>query len=309
MTGARRGRLRAGGPGPPARRALEPVGALSHGAGHGPDDGEPAAAARTGGQRPGLDGRGPRAAAAQPAPARRAAGRLRRHRRRAARRARAAAVPGPRRSPARPPPIIGRDVWNGGRSKPRKAPEYGEVQVAFVHHTVTANDYGPEESAGIVLSICKYHRDTNGWNDLGYNFLVDRYGQVFEGREGGVDAAVIGAQAQGYNRLSTGVAIIGTHGATSRSARPRMQATAQLLGLEDVASRRAHRGPGRGRLGRRERQPLPVRLAGHLRAHQRPPRRRQDRVPGQRALCPAPRAAQPRHRARRARSCSARSWS
>jgi hypothetical protein len=75
---------------------------------------------------------------------------------------------------------------------------------------VTANDYTPDQSASIVLGIAKYHRDTNGWNDIGYNFLVDKYGQVFEGRAGGVDQPVVGAQAQGYNTQSTGVAVLGT---------------------------------------------------------------------------------------------------
>ena len=93
---------------------------------------------------------------------------------------------------------------------PRSAPDYGVVQMAFVHHTVTANDYTPDQSASIVLGIAKYHRDTNGWNDIGYNFLVDQYGQVFEGRAGGVEQAVIGAHSQGYNSQSTGVAVLGT---------------------------------------------------------------------------------------------------
>jgi hypothetical protein len=109
-----------------------------------------------------------------------------------------------------PPAIIPRAAWGGDGVKPRAAPDYGDVQVAFVHHTVSANDYAPEDSAGIVLSMAKYHRDVNGWNDLGYNFVVDKYGQIFEGRAGGVDQAVIGAQAQGYNSHSTGIANIGT---------------------------------------------------------------------------------------------------
>jgi hypothetical protein len=108
------------------------------------------------------------------------------------------------------PTIIARAAWGGDTVKPRAAPDYGDVQVAFVHHTVSANDYAPEDSAGIVLAMAKYHRDTNGWNDLGYNFVVDRYGQIFEGRAGGIDQAVIGAQAQGYNTHSTGIANIGT---------------------------------------------------------------------------------------------------
>jgi hypothetical protein len=111
---------------------------------------------------------------------------------------------------AEAPTIIARAAWGGDTVKPRAAPDYGDVQVAFVHHTVSANDYAPEDSAGIVLSMAKYHRDVNGWNDLGYNFVVDKYGQIFEGRAGGIDQAVIGAQAQGYNSHSTGIANIGT---------------------------------------------------------------------------------------------------
>ncbi len=112
---------------------------------------------------------------------------------------------------AAPFPITPRAAWGADGVPPRSAPDYGVVQMAFVHHTVSANEYGPGDSAGIVLGICRYHRDANGWNDIGYNFLVDRYGQVFEGRAGGVDQAVVGAQAQGYNSNSTGVAVLGTH--------------------------------------------------------------------------------------------------
>ncbi len=124
--------------------------------------------------------------------------------------ARAAKVSAGASQAAGAPPIVGREVWEAGRCPPRSAPSYGEVQLAFVHHTVSANEYTAADSAGIVLSICKYHRDSNGWNDLGYNFVVDRFGQIFEGRAGGVDQAVIGAQAEGYNRVSTGIANLGT---------------------------------------------------------------------------------------------------
>ena len=108
------------------------------------------------------------------------------------------------------PPIITRTQWGGDSVPPRSGPAYGQVQLAFVHHTVNANDYGPEDSAAIVLGIARYHRDHNGWNDIGYNFLVDQYGQIFEGRAGGIDLAIVGAQAQGFNSVSTGVACIGT---------------------------------------------------------------------------------------------------
>lgn len=126
------------------------------------------------------------------------------------------------------PDVIPRSAWGGDRLKPKEAPTYGTVQLAFVHHTVSANAYGPEDSAGIVLGICRYHRDHNGWNDIGYQFLVDKFGQVFEGRDGGIELAVVGAQAQGYNSVSTGVAAIGDHtsGALSSDG---VEAVARLL--------------------------------------------------------------------------------
>jgi hypothetical protein len=144
-------------------------------------------------------------------------------------RAQAAAAKQAAPQPGTPPPIIPRSAWGGDSVPPRSAPEYGVVQMAFVHHTVTANDYTADQSGSIVLAIAKYHRDTNGWNDIGYNFLVDRYGQVFEGRAGGADQPVVGAQAQGYNDQSTGVALIGTF-TDEPIPEPAMAAVTQLLG-------------------------------------------------------------------------------
>jgi hypothetical protein len=127
------------------------------------------------------------------------------------------------------PPIIPRSAWGGDSVVPRADPAYGQVQLAFVHHTVNANDYGPEDSAGIVLGIARYHRDHNGWNDLGYNFLVDKYGQIFEGRAGGIDQAIVGAQAQGFNSVSTGIANIGTY-STVPLTEQALESVAKLIG-------------------------------------------------------------------------------
>jgi hypothetical protein len=105
--------------------------------------------------------------------------------------------------------ITPRAAWGAGRCKPRKTAGYGRVDMAFVHHTESLNGYTRSDSPSIVLGICLFHRNVNDWNDIGYDFLVDRYGHVFEGRAGGIDAPVIGAQAGGFNVTSTGVAAIG----------------------------------------------------------------------------------------------------
>jgi len=110
------------------------------------------------------------------------------------------------------PTIITRSQW--GAAAYRGTPGYGSVQMAFVHHTVSLNTYTKAEAPAVVRGIQRYHQSSNGWSDIGYNFLVDRFGQIYEGRAGGIDRSVIGAQAQGWNSVSTGVASVGTHTST-----------------------------------------------------------------------------------------------
>ena len=127
------------------------------------------------------------------------------------------------------PRIISRAAWGAKESIRRAAPDYSDaVKAAFVHHTVQSNSYSPSESAALVRSDYLYHVRTRGWNDIGYNFLVDRYGRVFEGRYGGVTRAVLGAHAGGFNTNSTGVALLGTF-TTARSTGPMLAGLNRLL--------------------------------------------------------------------------------
>jgi hypothetical protein len=126
------------------------------------------------------------------------------------------------------PAIVAREAWALGKCPPAVAPEYGTVKLGFVHHTENPNGYEAGAVPAMLRAIYQFHRYGRGWNDIGYNFVLDRFGRIFEGRAGGFDAAVVGAHAGGYNYCSTGVAVLGEYGAVDISAAARA-ALAHLL--------------------------------------------------------------------------------
>jgi hypothetical protein len=126
------------------------------------------------------------------------------------------------------PPIIARSAWARGKCPPRAAPGYGAVELAFVHHTDNPNGYSAAEVPAMLRAIYLFHRYVRGWNDIGYNFVIDLYGRVFEARADGIDEAVVGAQAGGYNLYSSGAAVLGTFSEREISARARRSLQALL---------------------------------------------------------------------------------
>ena len=121
-------------------------------------------------------------------------------------------------SPTARPRIFSRRQWGAHESLRSGSPSYGEVHAGFIHHTVNANDYTKAQVPGILRSIYAYHTRSRGWSDIGYNFLVDRFGRVWEGRAGGIDQPVVGAHTLGYNERAFAVSAIGNFDVARPSA-------------------------------------------------------------------------------------------
>jgi hypothetical protein len=121
------------------------------------------------------------------------------------------------------PGIITRAQWGANERYRNCGPFYSpRVKMAFVHHTANANSYSRRQSAGIVRAIYWYHTKGLGWCDIAYNFLIDKYGQTFEGRFGGMTNPVMPGATKGFNTGSMAVSAIGNY----QTARP----TAALIG-------------------------------------------------------------------------------
>lgn len=133
-------------------------------------------------------------------------------------------------APGVPPNIISRSQWGADESMRCGNPQYDlGIRAGVVHHTAGSNEYAPEDSAGIVRSVYEYHTRTLGWCDIAYNALVDKYGQVFEGRAGGMTKPVEGAHTGGFNRDTWGVAMMGNFEAVPPTP-IQLRTTARLLG-------------------------------------------------------------------------------
>ncbi|MGI5455356.1 peptidoglycan recognition protein family protein [Streptomyces sp. CA-249302] len=117
------------------------------------------------------------------------------------------------------PRIITRRGWGADEKLREKKFVYTKkVKAAFVHHTASGNGYRCSQADSVIRGIYRYHVESMGWRDIGYNFLVDKCGNIYEGRAGGVAKAVLGAHTLGFNSNSMGIAVIGTFGSSKPPA-------------------------------------------------------------------------------------------
>ncbi|MFI7138086.1 N-acetylmuramoyl-L-alanine amidase [Streptomyces massasporeus] len=136
------------------------------------------------------------------------------------------------------PAMTSRSAWGADESLVKDPPTYtGGTKAMFVHHTAGTNDYACSQSASIVRGVFLYHVQSNGWNDIGYHFLVDKCGKVFEGRAGGVDKPVLGAHTYGFNTATSSVSVLGDYSTAATNAAVRAsvaKVAAWKLGLYGI---------------------------------------------------------------------------
>ncbi len=125
------------------------------------------------------------------------------------------------------PKVISRAQWGAGWAS---HPTYTDpVSAVTVHHTAGSNNYTEAQAPGIVRGIWDYHTNTLGWGDVGYNALVDKYGNIYEGRSGGLDKAVEGAHVGGFNQNTWGVSMLGDYQKTAPT-QASIQAMGEIIG-------------------------------------------------------------------------------
>ncbi len=97
------------------------------------------------------------------------------------------------------PTIITRSQWGADESLLGSKTLSSTVKAITIHHTAGTNDYTPESAAAQVRGIYAYDTQGLGWADIAYNFLVDKWGRVYEGRAGSITEPVRGAHSMGFS--------------------------------------------------------------------------------------------------------------
>ncbi|MGO1885391.1 MAG: N-acetylmuramoyl-L-alanine amidase, partial [Citricoccus sp.] len=133
------------------------------------------------------------------------------------------------------PAIITRAQWGADESL---TSDWGrtstDLKAMYVHHTAGSNNYSASGAYAQIRGIYQYHAVTLDWQDIGYQFLVDKYGKIYQGRRGSIDAPVQGAQAGGFNTDTIGVSAMGNYDVASAPA-------AMVRAIERVLAWQAYR--------------------------------------------------------------------
>jgi hypothetical protein len=126
------------------------------------------------------------------------------------------------------PALVSRKEWGADESLRDGDPSYiRTIKQVHIHHTASSNDYHRDDVPALLRGMYAYHTRTLGWSDIGYNFLVDRFGRCWVGRAGGPAKPVRGAHTLGFNHESTGISAIGNY-ETARPGDRLLQAIAAL---------------------------------------------------------------------------------
>ncbi|WP_165763413.1 MULTISPECIES: N-acetylmuramoyl-L-alanine amidase [unclassified Nocardioides] len=166
------------------------------------------------------------------------------------------------------PKLITRPKWGADESLRDGRPTYNHtIKQVHVHHTVNSNNYDRDDVPALIRGMYAYHTQSLGWSDIGYNFLVDRFGRAFVGRAGGPAKLVRGAHTLGFNAQSTGISAIGNYDA-ARPTKPMLETIAAIAAWRLDPFERNPRGhirvtsEGSDKFAARRRVKLPV-IDGH----------------------------------------------
>ncbi len=106
--------------------------------------------------------------------------------------------------------VQNRSAWDStGCRREGAETSYSSAKAIVIHHTAGSNNYTQAQVPGIIAGHCLYHVNGRGWDDIGYNFLVDKFGTVWEGRTGSKTSPVQGAHTGGFNSQTQGIAMMG----------------------------------------------------------------------------------------------------
>ncbi|ARQ69605.1 peptidoglycan recognition protein family protein [Streptomyces marincola] len=127
------------------------------------------------------------------------------------------------------PAVVTRTAWGADEDMRGEAVTYtGAARALFVHHTNHPDDYDCADVPEMLRAMQADHVGRRGWDDLGYNFVVDKCGTIYEGRSGGLDRFVLGAHTTGFNSDSVGVAALGDFAVVGEVPRALVDAIARI---------------------------------------------------------------------------------